>query len=574
MRSSFQKAASTCVMLLLFFVHIPNARADAVSPSFSSMETLRLGERMYREGILPSGEAIQAFVKGDLPVPGTAFSCVSCHLRSGLGSIEGGVFTPPTTGLQLFQPFKLQFKGLEQKYYPLHDRRPAYDESSLADVIRSGATLSNGTLNDIMPRYMLEDADMTILSAYLKSLSAKLSPGVSDSTIRFATIITDEVSPEERNAMLAPLQKYVGIKNNQANSYKSSAGKRSRQMAENMLVSKELSTRQFTLSIWILKGPQDTWRGQLEEHYRSEPVFALLGGITRGDWQVIHQFSEDYKIPCLLPQTDFPVISSSDWYTLYPSKGYYQEGETAAHYLSGMNDGKNGGNIIQIVRDSREGIALSNGFNQTLRDMEQLSARTVLLKTEEKITGDFLKLLLEKEKPETIILWDGTDTPHVLELLSSFQNRPARVFVSARYLENNLHNIPEKARDFTYITYPYSFAKAATPSTMGGNVLIEDENRWNVSLSSLPDHSRLQIAGHVSDTITQLVTMALMDMSGNYFRDNFFDVIGMLPDQPSQAYARLSFGPGQRYASKGCYIVQLTKGADPELVRKSSWVIH
>ena len=39
-------------------------------------------------------------------------------------------------------------------------------------------------------------------------------------------------------------------------------------------------------------------------------------------------------------------------------------------------------------------------------------------------------------------------------------------------------------------------------------------------------------------------------------------------------YERLSFGPGQRYAAKGCYIVQLTHGANPALVKKSDWVIH
>jgi hypothetical protein len=68
--------------------------------------------------------------------------------------------------------------------------------------------------------------------------------------------------------------------------------------------------------------------------------------------------------------------------------------------------------------------------------------------------------------------------------------------------------------------------------------------------------------------------MALMDMRGNYYRDNFLDVLGMVPDQPSRLFGRLSFGPGQRYASKGCYIVQVTKSPNPEIVRKSEWVTH
>jgi hypothetical protein len=45
-------------------------------------------------------------------------------------------------------------------------------------------------------------------------------------------------------------------------------------------------------------------------------------------------------------------------------------------------------------------------------------------------------------------------------------------------------------------------------------------------------------------------------------------------DETYPLYERLSFGPGQRYASKGCFIVQLTKGPKPELIRKSDWVAY
>jgi hypothetical protein len=68
--------------------------------------------------------------------------------------------------------------------------------------------------------------------------------------------------------------------------------------------------------------------------------------------------------------------------------------------------------------------------------------------------------------------------------------------------------------------------------------------------------------------------MALMEIRGDYYRDTFLDIIGNSMDQVVPIYERLSFGPGQRFASKGCYIVQLTNGDKPELVKRSPWVIH
>ena len=65
-------------------------------------------------------------------------------------------------------------------------------------------------------------------------------------------------------------------------------------------------------------------------------------------------------------------------------------------------------------------------------------------------------------------------------------------------------------------------------------------------------------------------------MRHDFYRDYFLDVIDMMRDQyyAISTYSRLSFGPGQRYASKGCYIVQLTGGDEPKLEKKSNWVIH
>lgn len=198
--SAALKVTFVGMTLAFLFAQVPSAPAAQTKPSLSPKQMLLLGERMYREGILPSGKPMQAFVNGDVPVSGTAFTCLSCHLRSGLGSVEGTVVTPATNGNTLYQPRTLLLKGFESvprlaKYAEALHPRPAYNDETLAAAIAAGVDPTGRELDNVMPRYELDAADMAILIYYLKHLSAEPSPGVSKTTLRFATVITGEVPP-------------------------------------------------------------------------------------------------------------------------------------------------------------------------------------------------------------------------------------------------------------------------------------------------------------------------------------------------------------------------------------------
>jgi hypothetical protein len=146
--------------------------------------------------------------------------------------------------------------------------------------------------------------------------------------------------------------------------------------------------------------------------------------------------------------------------------------------------------------------------------------------------------------------------------------------VSGSQLKEHLLELPEKMRDYTYVTYPFRLPqdeRAYAPYT--DNML---------KLLKVQGETGERIVKH-SYAVNQVLSQALMELKGNYYRDNLLDVIGMgmnngemglLQEQTYPLYERLSFGPGQRYASKGCYIVQVGKGAKPDLIKKSDWVIH
>ncbi len=304
-------------------VGVGTAAEEEKSPieGLTRAEALELGERMYRDGLLPNGEPMRAFVQLDIEVEGTMFSCESCHVRSGMGSTEGTVITQPTCGSWLYKPLQgAEMKAESQARVPSRldppPFRPAYTDESLARAIRRGKDPNDRVLNYVMPRYLVGGTDLDILVYYLKNLSAVWSPGVDDTTIRFATVIGPGVNEVDRKAMLGPLEAHVRDHNSQ-----SRPDERRAKSGPFYKEEKFAPYRRYALSVWELEGAADTWPQQLDAYYRKEPVFALLGGITNGEWAPIHEFCERNRIPSLLPITDFPVIADSDWYTLYFSKG-------------------------------------------------------------------------------------------------------------------------------------------------------------------------------------------------------------------------------------------------------------
>lgn len=529
-------------------------------PARSSEESLRLGERMYREGLLPSGEPVEAVIKGDVSVDGTMFTCVSCHLRGGIGSYEGQIATPPTNGKVLYVPRASGFvpSGEEGVKYTL-PARPAYTDETLAASLRDGIDPTGRELDFVMPRYLLGAADMAVMIAYLKRLSNDFSPGATEKQITFATIIAGDVSPEDRAAMLIPMEGILRSWN--ARNAKSELMARKGDRAGSPM----RLGRKFKVLQWELKGPPESWRGQLEEYNRREPVFALLGGIADGDWKPIHEFCELHRIPCLFPVTDYPVISPSDWYTLYFSKGLYQEGEAAARYLGSMEEDSTGKTIVQVFRRGREGAALAAGFRETWMETGHRPPVDRILRPGETFPAELLDGANGKGKPYTLLLWLGGEGVPVLERLADDPTRPQMVFVSSSLLKRNLWSLPEKTRGFTSITWPWRLPQDEKRFTAAANV-------WGKNPGGPADEKRISTRVY---SLMRLVSEAMMHMGTNYYRDTFFDAVGMEEDKAEYPdYVRLSFGPGQRYASKGCYIVQLAPGPTPGLASRSGWITH
>jgi len=559
-------AASILFLILCAVSHANRCERDPSSAGIPTEDTPAPGEKMYRNGVLPSGGPMKAKIQG-ITAPGTTFACIGCHLRSGLGSVEKGLRTLPINGARLFQPRYPNFPILtpaerEQllpaglRYPPI---RPAYTRETLARAIQEGVDPNGRSLNPVMPAYELSAADMAVLVTYLTHLSSLPSPGVTDTSMALATVVTDEVPPEDRRAMLDPLEQSIRMHNN--------LGRNPGHMGS-MLSMQEMWTcfRSRTLDVWLLKGPPETWRRQLEDYSRAKPVFALVGGISTLPWEPVHRFCEDHQLPCILPLTDLPVISPADHYTLYFSKGYVQEGEAAARYAERTLDPTGPGNVIQVVDATPDARALAAGFQETWSGMGKGQVET--LRLEEGGTPpsvEFIANLAKRGKATALMLWIGPESYGLLKTLAVLPERPASVFMSSTRLGAGLWDLPPEARSFTYVTYPFRQPGPVTvvPQMGGRPVVVNKEFRKN--------DRRI---GSRTNTLIDILKDRLTMMERNFYRDYLIDQFGLMENQPLTDYENLGFDSGRSYGSDGCYIMQVSEGPNPSLVRKSDWALN
>src|SRR5262245_2084558 len=187
--------ATICIVLLIILatlIHVGKAADQVPEP-----EQVAWGRRLYLDGTLGPSQPLTGRVQDNVALTAPPAACVHCHQRSGLGTTEGGSVVPAITGPALAQAATI---GQRQ--------RPAYSDETLVRAIREGVDAAGQPLHPLMPRYVLPDAAASALIAYLKTLSAHWSPGVSEREVHFATVVTADVTPVRRQAMLDVLDAY------------------------------------------------------------------------------------------------------------------------------------------------------------------------------------------------------------------------------------------------------------------------------------------------------------------------------------------------------------------------------
>jgi cytochrome c553 len=537
------------------------AAAVLLLAAISAPPDPELGKRIYRDGILPSGRSLSAVVQGGIAVEGAQLACASCHRRSGFGASEGGVYIPRVTGPALFHPEQTRradlFRNLFQEVQPTPYRerlrdprvRPAYTRETLATALREGRDPSGRVLDPLMPRYRLSDEEAAQLAAYLEGLSAAPSPGVDDKVLHFATVVTDGVDPDRRQAMLDVMTAYVKWKNAQTQHSAQRVGF-SPWYRDELAV----AYREWRLHVWELHGPARTWPAQLAAYYRAEPVFALLSGIGAGSWRPVHDFCESFEVPCLFPNTDLPVTSPAGVYALYLSPGLKVEAEALAYSLKAAQAPVT---IVQVFRDKDEGRVPARAFRDAMAG--QVEDRAV--PPGQALSAAFWQRLVRETRADVLVLWLGPDDIATLGSAASALAPVRQVVLSYSLLGETEPSLPAGLREKVLLTWRYSLPGHEEP-------LLYRVRGWMRARGVERSHERLQLDTWFALAVTDHSLMHIVD---TFSRDFFVESVEEETEKALNpgVFPSLSLGPGQRFASKGSYVVPLARPADGA----SEWIV-
>ena len=515
---------------------------------------MEAGRQLYVEGLGQSGEPVVATVQGDVAVTGATIACVGCHKRSGLGVSEGGERAPAVTGLALFA------SGAERKAN-LTRPGPAYTDESLALAISRGIAADGRVLDPLMPRYRLDAGDMRALVAFLHGLGAVAAPGVSQTELELATIVSAEAPRGEREAVTAVLQRFFEIKNGgtRQEARRAAASRRHAYGEKHVR-----AFRQWNLSVWTLDGPTSGWPAQLEARYGERPPFAVISGATGPDWPVVHDFCERHELPCILPVTDLPVETDAGHYTVYFSAGVRLDARVTARSIAEGYDDLEGRILVLYVDDAR-GQEAQRAFSAAWPEARRASL--TMRPIEPGATPSFKdwKDVIHRERPDVLVAWLLPSQLQTLtSIASSAATLPRRIYTAASFTDwRIIHALPMFERRVLHV-YPYNLA-------MPGLAQFPREESW-LNSQDLMKLERIPAAEALF--ACHAIGEAMADMADNYSRDYLIETLEHMLDGTAMTtiFPVTTLGTGQRFLVKGAHIVRLAPESGEARYIKAGWI--
>jgi hypothetical protein len=222
--------------------------------------------------------------------------------------------------------------------------------------------------------------------------------------------------------------------------------------------------------------------------------------------------------------------------------------------------------IVQVYVETDSGRVPADALRRSLheRDVVDLHERVI----HGKLTAAFWKGLLEEEvgkkdnRPSVFVLWIRDADLAALARARVRADGVRQIYLSSTLLDGAQPRLPESFRGKTFVTFPFTLPDARMPHAYRARA-------WLRSRGVVQAYDHLQLNTWFTLAVAD---HALVNLAGNFSRDYFVESVERETEGTPNpgVFPRLSLGPGQRFASKGSYIVKVSEGG---FEAASGWII-
>jgi len=316
----------------------------------------------------------------------------------------------------------------------------------------------------------------------------------------------------------------------------------------------------WQLHVWELAGPPSSWEQQLREHIKAEPVFAVISGLAGETWEPVQKFCEDEAIPCLFPNVDDPGRGTGNgYYSVFFSQGVQLEADLIAHDITSRIPDLASHRLIQVFRPNDAGEAAAKSLAEKMQSTGITVRNQVLPAASAK--GDVAAAVSVAKQGDVLVLWLRPGDVAALGPVGG----AAAVYASSVMAGPDQPPFPADWRAQTRLAYPFDLpARRRVPVDYAlGWFKIRRIPVTNLQLQA----DTFLACGILAETLGHMVDAFVRD----YLIERMDDMIGLRI--VTGYYPHLSLGPGQRFASKGGYIVHFAERDGTRLVADGDWTV-
>jgi ABC-type branched-subunit amino acid transport system substrate-binding protein len=422
-------------------------------------------------------------------------------------------------------PLDIRWSELVKTYDHVHHdgrRHPAFDDDTFIRSIIAGVDPANNRLDRSMPFYQASAEDMADLVAYMKVLEFDLDPGISDDSVRVATML--------------PLSGRAG-----------ETGAAMRQVLESYFAEINKSGGIFGRKIELLAVPTgetvEASVDTLRDAFDSEDIFALVGAYTIGLDDDLLTFLRSDNVPMVGPFTLDPGDAFFDAAAFYLYAGLSQQVQVLADRA--VADGAATGKVLIVGPQGGRADGLANAAKEQIRKKDRDNPPTVSTYAPGAIDAVAIAAAVATNGAEAVIFLGSQDELDALIRELANQAPVPRIYLLSSLMSRPLANLPSVFDQRVFLSYP-TLSSDISPRGRQEYQELAKTYSWS------NDHIQARLA---SLAAAKLFVEGLRKAGRDVSRSRLVEGLESLYAFETGVTPPLSYGPNRRIGALGAHVV-------------------